>query len=78
MGVKEMKAGSTQTPAIIIPTVRFVMYNGYSSGRHMAKYLREEEIHHDERHRRRSREGFISTNLSTEMQHRCRMLAVEK
>lgn len=41
IGVKEMSAGRNQTLAIIMPTVFFVMYNGYSSGLQMAKYLAE-------------------------------------
>lgn len=39
MGVKDIRAGSTHTLANMKPTVRCVMYSGYSRGRTMAKYL---------------------------------------
>uniref|UniRef100_A0A182Q4Q4 Uncharacterized protein n=1 Tax=Anopheles farauti TaxID=69004 RepID=A0A182Q4Q4_9DIPT len=44
MGVKEIRAGSTQTFASMKNTVRCVIYSGYSSGRTMAKYLRKTTV----------------------------------
>lgn len=41
IGVNDISAGSIQTLASMKPTVRWVMYSGYSRGRTMAKYLRK-------------------------------------
>lgn len=45
IGVNDIRAGSSHTFANIKNTVRCVMYNGYSNGRTIAKYLLSISVH---------------------------------
>lgn len=45
IGVNDISAGSSHTFANMKNTVRCVMYNGYSNGRTIAKYLLSISVH---------------------------------